>query len=466
MSKSMIKPTLLTLALSTALATSASAAKLSDRLIIQYKGNAIAESLSSDSNLSALSGIAQADLSHAKFMYNGNQVVKLDGKKDQKILKEIIKRLVDDPNIIAVEEDVLLQKTATANDTYFNLQWHYIDPVSGIGLESAWDTSTGNGATVAVLDTGYTAHNDLVANLVGGYDMISDAFVGNDGNSGRDSNASDPGDWITTNECGYPHAAQNSSWHGTHVAGTVAAVTNNNEGVAGIAYDAQVVPVRVLGKCGGYTSDIADGIVWAAGGSVSGVPSNPNPAQVINMSLGGTGSCSATSQNAINTAVSLGAVVVVAAGNDNENVSNHNPGNCNNVVSVAATNKQADRASYSNYGNLIDLTGPGGEGGSEGVASLLNTGTTSPATDTYVYYAGTSMATPHVAGVAALMYSIDPTLTPAEVESILKSSAKDFPGSSSCSTSLCGDGMLDAAAAVAAVGGNPPSNQAPNASFT
>ena len=465
MNKKMLRPTILSLALGTALASTASAAQLTDRLIITYKSSYQTEMLDSDHNISNLSTIADTDMTHAKVMYNGAHVVKLKDKKDKQLLKQIIKRLQDDPSIASVEEDILLHRSATANDTYYSLQWHYNDALAGIGLEAAWDTSIGSGVTVAVLDTGYTSHNDLVANLVGGYDMISDAFVGNDGNSGRDSDASDPGDWVVAADgCG---AASDSSWHGTHVAGTIAAVTNNNEGVAGIAYGAKVVPVRVLGKCGGYTSDIADGMVWAAGGSVSGVPSNSNPAKVLNLSLGGTGSCSSTSQNAINTAVSLGAVVVVAAGNSNANVSNHNPGNCNNVISVAATNKQADRASYSNYGAMIDLAGPGGEGGAEGVASLLNNGATSPTTDTYVYYAGTSMATPHVAAVAALMFSVDPTLTPAEVESTLKSSARAFPGGSSCSTSLCGDGMLDAAAAVAAVGGgNPPTNQAPTASFS
>src|SRR5690606_7514122 len=132
-------------------------------------------------------------------------------------------------------------------------------------------------------------------------------------------------------ECGggYPPQDSGSSWHGTHVAGTIAAVTNNGIGVAGVAYNAKVVPVRVLGKCGGLTSDIADAIVWASGGSVTGVPSNPYPADVINMSLGGGGSCSSTTQAAINTARSNGTVVVVAAGNENTNASNSNPANCN-----------------------------------------------------------------------------------------------------------------------------------------
>ena len=130
--------------------------------------------------------------------------------------------------------------------------------------------------------------------------MISNLQVANDGGL-RDNDARDPGDATTRGECGTdaqgnpsPSSDRDSSWHGTHVAGTVAAVTNNGEGIAGVAYDAQVVPVRVLGKCGGLTSDIADGIIWASGGTVSGVPANANAADVINMSLGGGGACSAT----------------------------------------------------------------------------------------------------------------------------------------------------------------------------
>src|SRR5690606_35071991 len=161
--------------------------------------------------------------------------------------------------------------------------------------------------------------------LVAGYDFISDASIAGDGN-GRDSNPQDEGDW----ENPYP-----SSWHGTHVAGTIAAVTNNAKGVAGVAFGARVQPVRVLGHGRGCTSDITDAIVWASGGTVSGVPANATPAEVINMSLGGGGYCSSTYQNAINSAVSRGTVVVVAAGNSNANVANFTPASCSNVIAVA-----------------------------------------------------------------------------------------------------------------------------------
>ena len=145
----------------------------------------------------------------------------------------------------------------------------------------------------------------------------------NDGN-GRDTDASDPGDWINPGECGPgdPAAFEASSWHGTHVSGTIAARTNNSLGVAGVAFNARIVPARVLGKCGGFTSDIADAIVWTSGGTVSGVPANANPAKVLSISLGGSGACDTTTQNAINSARSRGASVIVAAGNENANAAN------------------------------------------------------------------------------------------------------------------------------------------------
>jgi serine protease len=232
------------------------------------------------------------------------------------------------------------------------------------------------------------------------------------------------------------------------VAGTIAALTNNGIGVAGVAYGAKVVPVRVLGQCGGYTSDIADGIIWASGGTVSGISNIAARAQVINMSLGGGGACDTTTQNAINGARSRGTVVVVAAGNEAQNASNSSPANCSGVIAVAATNKSGGRASYSNYGTIVDVAAPGGDTGAA-ILSTLNAGTKAPGADSYAGYMGTSMATPHVAGVVALMLSKNPNLTPDQVEAALKSSARAFPAS--CSG--CGAGIVDASAAIDAAAG-------------
>ena len=333
--------------------------------------------------------------------------------------------------------------TYVPDDTSYTSQWHYSEPAAGMNLPTAWDTADGAGVTVAVLDTGITAHGDLTPNVVAGYDFVSSATNARDGN-GRDADASDEGDW-DTGECG--GAASNSSWHGTHVAGTIAAATGNASGVAGVAFGAKVQPVRVLAKCGGTSSDIADAITWASGGTVSGVPANPTPAKVINMSLGGSGSCGATYQNAINAAVGRGTTVVVSAGNNNADAANYQPASCSNAVVVAASDREGNKAAYSNFGSRVDLIAPGGETATRanGVLSTLNTGTTVPASPTLAYYQGTSMSAPHVAGLAALLLG-ERAATPAQVETALKAGTRPLPGT--C-TNGCGAGLADATKTIA-----------------
>lgn len=414
-----------------------------DRFIVKYRDGSAERS-----NPAALERALQAaatatlqgkalGLQKLRRTATGAEVVQTARKLGRADAEALMRRLAADPAVEYVEVDQKMYPALSPNDTYYTShQWHYFESTGGIRADQAWDQTNGAGVVVAVLDTGITNHSDLNANILPGYDFISDATVGGDGN-GRDSDATDPGDY---------YGGNNSSWHGTHVTGTIAAVTNNAKGVAGVAFGAKVVPVRVLGRGGGYLSDIADGIVWAAGGSVSGTPANANPAEVINMSLGGSGSCSSTYQSAINTAVNRGTTVVVAAGNSNANVSGYNPGNCANVVSVASTTRQGARSSFSNYGSLIDVSAPGSD-----IASTVNTGTTTPSTEGYSLMSGTSMAAPHVAGVVALMQAAaGGSLSPADVEQILKSTARALPGS--CSGG-CGAGIVDANAAVAAAAG-------------
>jgi serine protease len=389
---------------------------------------------------------------HSHRIATGADILKLDRKvtvaEAAALAAELMAR---DASVEYAEPDRIMTRMLTPTDPMYNQQWHYFETAGGLRLPAAWDQSSGTGVKVAVLDTGYRPHTDLSGQFLPGYDFIVDTAVSNDGN-GRDSDASDPGDATAANECAAGAPASSSSWHGTHVAGTIAARTNNGVGVAGVAYNAKIVPVRVLGKCGGYTSDIADAIIWSSGGTVSGVPANANPAKVINMSLGGGGACGTTTQTAINGARSRGTVVIVAAGNSNVNVSNASPANCTGVVAVAAVGRNGGKASYSNYGALIDVAAPGGSG-SDGVLSTLNAGTGAPGADNYTAYQGTSMATPHVAGVAALMLAKNAALTPDDIESRLKSSARAFPAS----CSQCGVGIVDANAAVlAATGGTPP----------
>ena len=385
---------------------------------------------------------------HMRRLAVGADVVRADAKLDRVEAETLMRKLAADPNVEYVEVDRLNTIRLTPNDTRYGEQWGY-SGTYGIKANQAWDVTNGAGSVVAVLDTGITAHSDLAANLLPGYDFINDTAVSNDGN-GRDNDPSDPGDWVSANQCGGTHAAQSSSWHGTHVAGTIAAVTNNAKGVAGVAYGAKIVPVRVLGTCGGYDSDIADAIIWASGGTVSGVPANANPAEVINLSLGGSGACGSTTQAAINGAVSRGTTLVIAAGNDNTNVSNASPANCNNVIAVASTTSTGARSSFSNYGALIDIAAPGSN-----ILSTLNSGTTTPGAESYAAYNGTSMATPHVAGVVALLQAVSTTpKTPAQVEALIKANVTPFPSTPSQSI---GPGILNAKAVVDAAngGGNP-----------
>jgi serine protease len=380
----------------------------------------------------------------------------------------VMKEIAADENVLAVSNDIRMVPYLTPNDPKFKDQFGFGTGAGGIRATQAWDVTQGAGAVVAVIDTGITNHSDLNANVIGGYDMISgddpaDAlphpyYVANDGN-GRDANPADPGDGISFSEyfsnatlqkyCRYG----SSTWHGTHVSGTVAAVTNNAKGVAGTAPAAKVVPVRVLGKCGGYGSDIADAIIWASGGSVPGIPANPNPADVINMSLGGSqpGACPQIYKDALSAAAARGSIVVVAAGNSDQDTLTatdtsgaavgYTMTNCGTVISVASTTSSGARSSFSNYGAGIDIAAPGSS-----IVSTHNSGSQGPSTESYKSNSGTSMASPHVAGVAALVQSVAPTpLTQEQMRSLLKRTARAFPVAID---KPIGPGIVDAAAAV------------------
>jgi serine protease len=438
-----------------------------DRLIVKYRGHPTGASVSATATdratLHRSAQDAAARFGHRMQLLRVGaldaHVMRLERRlphADVQALAQAV--MAADPGVEYAVPDRILQPLLVPTDTQYGQQWHYFESVGGIRLPSAWDRSTGTGMVVAVIDTGYRPHADLAANILPGYDFINDSAVANDGNA-RDSSALDPGDAVRAGECGSGSPLQDlpSSWHGTHVAGTVAALTNNGAGVAGVAFGARVLPVRVLGKCGGYTSDIVAGIIWASGGSVPGVPANPNPARVINLSLGGSGSCDAASRDAINAARSRGAVVVVAAGNSNANAANFSPASCPGVIAVAATNRSGGRAYYSNYGSVVAVAAPGGDmraGAAGGILSTLNSGSTAPGADAFAYYQGTSMAAPHVAGVVALMLSRNPSLSPDDVATRLKGSARAFPAT----CSQCGTGIVDASAAIdaAAGGGSPP----------
>ena len=391
---------------------------------------------------------------HFRRMSQGADVIRSDRKLDRVDAETLMREIASDPGVEYVEVDARLYPALIPNDPFYAQQTHYFDVSTGINLPNAWDNSTGSGIVVAVVDTGSTPHGDLNANTVAGYDFITNLFMSRDGN-GRDANPNDEGDWNpAANECYYGSPIRNSSWHGTHVAGTIGALTNNGGGVAGVAFGARIQHVRVLGRCGGTLSDIVDGITWASGGTVSGVPANANPARIINMSLSGNGACSTTYQNAINAAVGRGSTVVVAAGNNGSNAASFQPAGCANVVTVGAINNtNGGRATFSNHGAAVDLSAPGVD-----VLSTFNSGSFVQGGQTYGFNSGTSMASPHVAGVAALVQSRRialgvPLYAPAQLESLLKARARAFPVAVD---QPIGAGIVNADAAVTAAAPQPP----------
>jgi serine protease len=440
-----------------------------DRFVVSYRQDSRlqATAASRTQGLASAARNAGVGIQPMRTLSTGDAVIRTDRKLDRPASKRLMIELLKDPNVLTVEPDRLLTRQFVPNDPAYADQWHYHGGTSGgIDAEAAWDLSTGAGVVVAVLDTGSTPHADLAANYVAGYDFIDDPEVSVDGD-GRDADPNDPGDWHD-GECNIFGIPEDSSWHGTHVSGTIAAVTDNGTGVAGVAHGAQVQPVRVLGKCGGYFSDIVDAITWSSGGTVAGVPDNATPAEVINLSLGGGGSCPAALQTAIDGAVSRGTTVVVAAGNGSSDVSGSTPANCENVVAVAATGPgNVFAAGYSNFGSGVDVAAPGGTGAApaeDNVLSTLNLGTQGQEGDGYAWYAGTSMAAPHVAGTVALMQAAAAApKTPAEVEEILVNTAYASTGfPDGCSYAQpCGSGVVDARAAVAVAAGLEPLPDAP-----
>jgi serine protease len=380
--------------------------------------------------------------------------------------------------------------------------------VSNINVLPAWDVTTGVSSTiVAVIDTGVRSdHPDLAGQFLSGYDFIgygnpsATATAIANRPAGADLTlALDYGDWVSqadinSGSLGSGCTASdidNSSWHGTRVSGLIAALANNGRGMSGVAPGVRILPVRVLGKCGGYDSDIIAGMRWAVGLAVPGVPANPNKAKVLNMSLGGSGSCAASDQtgalyrDAIAQVNAQGATVVVAAGNS-EGEAVGLPGNCPGVVAVTALRHVGTKVAFASVGPEVTLAAPGGNcvNLASGfpclytMVSTTNSGTTTPVPNDEAYTngsasVGTSFSAPVVSGIVALMASVRPALTSAEATAALRKTARPFPttggGSAAvaappacvapsstpqdecyCTTATCGAGMADAAAAVAA----------------
>lgn len=394
-------------------------------------------------------------------------LLRFDRPMQGRALADALRRVRLHPDVAWVEPNVLVRPQLVPNDANYGLQWHLRGPgdgePAGLNLPPAWDLRTGLQSTVvAVVDSGVRfSHPDLAGKLLAGYDFVSELQVANDGN-GRDADATDPGDWISPTDLGNPLFSgcdlAFSSWHGTFIAGQIAAATDNGIGVAGLNWEARILPVRVSGKCGALVSDLLDGVRWAAGLPVAGVPANPTPARVINLSFSGSSACSPAYQTTVDDVRAAGALLVVAAGNESGPLTR--PADCQGVMAVASVQRDGAKADYSNFGANVALAAPGGSGTTpldpDNLYSTTNAGFTGPGGDTYGYKKGTSFAAPQAAGVASLMLALNPHLTPQALMERMQAGVRSHTvagglacgpangGVCQCTPTTCGAGLLDA----------------------
>jgi len=394
-------------------------------------------------------------------------------------LSDAVRRLRLHPDVAWVEPNVMLPRQQTLpNDPSFPLQWHLRGPAdpsapeaTGVNMPLAWSLSTGSPAgVVAVVDSGVRYdHSDLAGKLLPGYDFVSELQIANDGD-GRDADASDPGDWVSPADRNSPLFSacevEPSSWHGTFIAGQIAAASNNGVGITGVNWQAKVLPVRVSGKCGALVSDLLDGVRWAAGLPVAGAPPNPTPAKVINLSFGGDSACSPAYQATVDDVRDAGSLLVVAAGNLAAPL--RRPADCQGVMAVGAVTRSGAKADYASFGANVALSTPGGSGATPVHPDNLfstafdsaNGGFGPAVAESYVYKRGTSFAAPQAAGVASLMLALNPSLTPAGLIERMQRGARPHlatglpacgpanPGLCQCTTETCGKGLLDARASL------------------
>ena len=402
-----------------------------DRFIVTYTQEAKQRKMLRDGDWDAVRGIvddimdtvdvvSEALNVDTKFLHNtstDDAVIQTSKTLNKNEAKEFMAKVASDPDVASVEPDYINYPAAEGditfqyNDPQYSKQWNLTNPTTGVQNTGNARLRRGANVKVAVLDTGYVPHPDLVTGMANGYDFISDPLSARDGD-GRDPDPKDEGDYAPYNLCKDQANAHTSTWHGTSVAGVIGARGGNGMGIVGTADLARVQPVRVLGRCGGRTSDITDAIIWAAGGHVDGVPDNTYPAKIINMSLGTVSTCPAAYQRAIDIARSKGAIVVAAAGNGNTDASKYAPANCMGVITVGATTKDGKRASFSNYGTRVNISAPG-----EDILTLSMNSLDRPDNTkfSYDYESGTSMAAPHVSALLAQQLVNGTTMTTEQV---------------------------------------------------
>ena len=392
--------------------------------------------------------------------------------------QEMLARLRADPQVQYAELDQYRFVHSVPNDSLYSEQWYLMPPSaampSAIDAQTAWSTSTGStGLVIADIDTGVRFdHPDLLSassggRLLPGYCFISDKVIANN-SSCPGPDASDPGDWVTQADLSTPECVNAgitltsvSSWHGTRVAGILAALSNNNLGIAGTTWGPKLLPVRAVGVCGGLDSDIISGMLWAAGIAVSGAPANTSPANVINLSLGGSGACPQSYQDAVDEIAARGVLIVASAGNESGPIDT--PANCAGVAAVVGLRQAGTKVGYSSLGPQAALGAPAGNcintpsNTAPCIDSLITTtnlGAQGPGVNDYTgqyycdqstgsyancpigtnqyrtYNLGTSFAAPQVAGIGALMRTVNPKLNSCQLIARLKEGALPYPQSS------------------------------------
>lgn len=438
-------------------ATSASSQMLSGQAIVRWKDSAntlsgLSNALPQSRNLTLGAATVSTQAAHGRYPLKAritpNALSKSAEPKEwaeAKATVSAIKALNARDDVVYAEPVYRRSALLTPNDPLYDYQFHYED----ISLPAAWDTTTGSAdVIVAVIDSGVLlSHPDLDSKLTPGYDFISDPEFSNDGD-GIDSNPDDPGDCTPT-----PCA---STWHGTHVSGTVAAETDNDAGVAGVSWLSRVMPLRVLGlESSGSNYDVLQAMLYAAGLENDSGTVPAEPAAIINLSLGGAGN-SRAEQQIIDQVRDAGVIIVAAAGNESSNCPSY-PAAYDGVISVSASAPDDTLAYYSNFGDSIDVAAPGGDlsytlrdGFAGGIASTFVNDTDGDREPDYAQLEGTSMATPHVAGVIALMKSVYPDMTPEIMDTLLASGTiTDDLGTEGRDDSF-GHGLINARKAVQA----------------
>jgi serine protease len=467
----------------------ARAADITDQIIVKWRESNATVAKSVPQRASKLTSTAGVALQHKRNGWGRTEVYKLDRMMAKAEMQSVLDRLNADPDVEYAVADKRRFAHQLPSDPMVASQWYLLtnttDTPAATRTDQAWDVTTGSSATiVAVLDTGVRPdHPDLAGKLLPGYDFISDAVIANDTDGGRDPDPTDPGDWVQASDRTGILAncdLSNSSWHGTRVSSLIAATTNEGAGMAGLGWNARILPVRVLGKCGGRDSDIIAAMAWAAGLPVDGVPVNENPAKIINLSLGGDGACSAAYQSVVNQITANNVLVVASVGN--EGVSVGTPANCDGVLGVSGLRHVGTKVGYSSLGPGADIGAPAGNCVNTTVTdatpcvysilAAIDTGPQGPEGPGYTDRVqrpnfGTSFSAPLVSGAVALLHAVNPALTPIQYSAVIMGTANPFPTTSTtttnicrvpttftqgeeciCTTATCGAGMLNTAAAV------------------